>query len=401
MAIIVFDDFNRTDDPTSLGTATTGQTWAQTSGPPGLGINSNNAIWTWPSANGCKGVIESGSTNGITIVTLVNQSVMDQNYGEFFGLMFRYVDTNYYWSLIFQKFPGPTNQLRLQRTYAGSTTTIIDVNINLSDGDVISAAYCGVDFEIFVNDVSQGTYDDTGNPQNYGTLCGLIANHVSDFGFIAPVRWDDFSVTTNGACGPTYNCTEAGCVDPGDGTGTYATLLECLTACGDIPVTYNCVDGTCVDPGDGLGDFATLLECQNSGCSIPPIPGIGSERFDSGNGTSYFVVPQIDDSGDDLRSKVIKAAHVTGKRTNSSFRIYGYDVRTPIDMDDLEAGTNSSTRAISLPDSTDVTQSARKQVNVPNAVLSTIRVEGDCTGEEVMDRLDEIVVELGEEGVRR
>lgn len=31
--------------------------------------------------------------------------------------------------------------------------------------------------------------------------------------------------------------------------------------CGGIPVSYNCVDGSCVDPGDGTGTYSTLSEC--------------------------------------------------------------------------------------------------------------------------------------------
>jgi hypothetical protein len=217
-------------------------------------------------------------------------------------------------------------------------------------------------------------------------------------------NFEDFLVETIPTCDtPTYNCTEAGCVDPGDGSGTYATLAECLVGCGDIPETYNCVDGTCVDPGDGSGDFATLLECQNSGCSIPPIPGIGSERFDSGNGTSYYVVPQLDDSGDELRSKTLKAAYVVGKKTNASIQAFGYDVKQEINMADLEDGVriHGATAPQELPDSTDVTQSKRKPINVKNAVMHTVRVAGDCTGEEVMDRIDQITYEVADEGVRR
>lgn len=34
----------------------------------------------------------------------------------------------------------------------------------------------------------------------------------------------------------SYNCVEGNCVDPGDGTGTYNTLEECVASCGDTPV---------------------------------------------------------------------------------------------------------------------------------------------------------------------
>lgn len=39
------------------------------------------------------------------------------------------------------------------------------------------------------------------------------------------------------SCNPvSYNCVEGTCVDPGDGTGTYATLEECIASCGASPV---------------------------------------------------------------------------------------------------------------------------------------------------------------------
>jgi hypothetical protein len=58
----------------------------------------------------------------------------------------------------------------------------------------------------------------------------------------------------------TYNCVSGVCTDPGDGSGTYATLVACQAAC--FPVTYNCVLGVCTDPGDGTGTYATLGACQ-------------------------------------------------------------------------------------------------------------------------------------------
>ena len=75
------------------------------------------------------------------------------------------------------------------------------------------------------------------------------------------------------ACSPpppvSYNCVEGTCEDPGDGTGTYATLGECEAACyTPPPVSYNCVDYVCVDPGDGSGTYATLAACQ-SACVAP------------------------------------------------------------------------------------------------------------------------------------
>lgn len=133
----------------------------------------------------------------------------------------------------------------------------------------------------------------------------------------------------------------------------------------------------------------------------PPVPSVGTFRFDSGIGSQYYLVPPVTDSGNELRSKTLKAMRATGKKTNVSMKAYGYDINDSIDTDALEAGTGSSTTAQSLPDSTEVTQSPRKPINVKNAVLSTVRLEGDDRGETTRDRIDEIVVEQAIQGVRR
>jgi len=64
----------------------------------------------------------------------------------------------------------------------------------------------------------------------------------------------------------SYNCVSGVCIDPGDGTGTYATLIACEDVC--IPISYNCVDGVCINPGDGTGTYSSLVSCE-SDCSLP------------------------------------------------------------------------------------------------------------------------------------
>lgn len=406
MAITVFDDFT-TVVASGLGTATTGQVWSIPVGA-NWAVNSGSAVWSWnpgdlpsgPSVNATIAVVESGLVSGKTSATLVNiQSLPTFANGA--GIVFRYVDTDYFWQCLLYKFLS-NHRIRLQRTYAGSgPATVLDIGVSaLSNGDVLSVGYCNDDFEVFVNGVSLGTYDASVSPQNYGTKSGLINQTGSWFGAYNQ-RFDDFTVETFGTCTPTYNCTGAGCVDPGDGTGTYATLEACLAACSISP-SFNCVDGTCIDPGDGTGTFATLLECQQSGCANLQAE---TKKFDAGNGSSYYLVAQLDDDGNELRSKTYKAIRATGIRTNASAMMYGYDVNQEVDVEDLETGTRSNTRMTTRPqefaDSTGVTQSERKPISVTNAVLGTIRYEGDDTGNEQRDRIDEIVIERAIQGVRR
>jgi len=352
MSTIVSDNFTRADNPTSLGTATTGQTWSQVAGASGaFSISSNTALWTWNFGEVVgRVIIESGFTNAVTKVTLVNPTTGSGNFGIGEGLIFRYVDANFLWRLIYTRSIGTTNQLRLQRTYSGSTSTVLDLAITLADNDTISCGYCESIFKVYVNDVLQGTYDDTGQPQNYGTMCGLIGNSGSFFSTITK-NFDNFLVTTSPDCSV---------------------------------------------PTDALLPAFTL-----SGAGSPSGRGTDTKRVDAGPGNAYYVVLPVSDAGDELRSHVVKSARVAGKRTNVTITGWGYDVNTPVNISDLENGTNSSTGALAVADSTQVSQSPLIGINIPNAVLSTVRVDGDDTGEDTRDQIHEILYQRASMGVRR
>jgi len=68
--------------------------------------------------------------------------------------------------------------------------------------------------------------------------------------------------------------TDGHCIDPGDGTGTYSSLNNCLDNCPSPPASWDCTNpGTssnCHDPGCGQGQYNTLSACQNS--CITPMP---------------------------------------------------------------------------------------------------------------------------------
>lgn len=130
-------------------------------------------------------------------------------------------------------------------------------------------------------------------------------------------------------------------------------------------------------------------------------PGVQTTRFDSGQGGRYYAVSPVVDSGIETLSKVLKATRATGRFTNAFIQLYTFDVLEGINLDDLENGTNSTTGPIPLDDTTLVTQSARAQVNCPNACLFAFRIEGDDTGHAVRDEFHEGLVELAVAGVRR
>lgn len=120
-----------------------------------------------------------------------------------------------------------------------------------------------------------------------------------------------------------------------------------------------------------------------------------------GLNVSWWVVPQLSDSGVELRDKTIKAFRATGKMTNPQFQIYGYGPEDGIDVDALEAGTGSSTGPIFMDDTTLVTQTPRHQLNVVNSMTHTCRLAGMWPGTGEPDRIDEIAYEVAQQGIRR
>ncbi len=134
-----------------------------------------------------------------------------------------------------------------------------------------------------------------------------------------------------------------------------------------------------------------------------PDPNVQTERFDAGAGTEWYVVPQLSDSGEELRSKTVKSGYVVGKLTNASIQFYAYDIDQRINMAELEDGTRiaGSTSPQTFTDSANVSQTERKQVNLKSAVIHTIRIAGNCTGAATMDRVDQACVEAAIEGARR
>ena len=68
----------------------------------------------------------------------------------------------------------------------------------------------------------------------------------------------------------SYVCTPGvSCVDPGDESGTFPTLVGCQFSCG-VSESWECnADGYCEDPGDGSGTYSNVNNCIQSGC-LPP-----------------------------------------------------------------------------------------------------------------------------------
>ena len=156
-----------------------------------------------------------------------------------------------------------------------------------------------------------------------------------------------------------------------------------------------------VGADSATGQISQFVLLVSTGPLGPPPAAVRTFTFDAGNRSHYWLALQPSDSGDELRSKVLKAGRATGKVTNSSFLFYRWDVGEPINVADVEMGLNAATRPQHIPDVPYVTQSARKQVNVPNAVLHSFRIKGTWEGDEIKDRIDELAYEVARQGVRR
>lgn len=135
----------------------------------------------------------------------------------------------------------------------------------------------------------------------------------------------------------------------------------------------------------------------------PPVtpPNARTMIFDAGNGAEWYVVLQLSDSSNNLRDKVVKSFIATGKMTVPQFSIYAYGPQKNINMTDIEDGTNSSSGKKSLPSTTQVQRTARRQINIPNAMLHTCRLEGIWDGEGLRDQVHEICYEVADQGIRR
>lgn len=67
-----------------------------------------------------------------------------------------------------------------------------------------------------------------------------------------------------------------------DTNGLTGFSIDCSLEVVAETESYDCIDGVCVDPGDGSGAFATLAECIASGCSaVPQIGSHGVLMFDT------------------------------------------------------------------------------------------------------------------------
>lgn len=134
---------------------------------------------------------------------------------------------------------------------------------------------------------------------------------------------------------------------------------------------------------------------------VPPADApVGTFTVGAGLGLDWFLALQLSDSGEELRDKVIKSLRATGKVTRAKMKVYGYGPKENIQVEDIEDGVGQKV-LVSLDDTTQVQQTKRLPVNVKNAMMHSLRIEGIWDGVGIPDRVDELVYEIARQGRRR
>ena len=129
----------------------------------------------------------------------------------------------------------------------------------------------------------------------------------------------------------------------------------------------------------------------------------GTYQFNGGSGasTDYYAAFQYSDYGVNLRDHVVKAVKVTGEMASGNVKVYGSGATQTVDVSALEAGTSSLVSQSVTTSTSAVAVSQRYQLNIPNLAISTVRVSGTYSGTGSVDRIDEVIIEAAQQGVRR
>lgn len=121
----------------------------------------------------------------------------------------------------------------------------------------------------------------------------------------------------------------------------------------------------------------------------------------AGDEIDYYAVWELQSMGILDRNKSIQAARASGKFTNGSLQIFGFDSDVPEDLTNLESGNNPQI-SISLGTTTNIQISPRFPFVAPNNFVATARISGTYNGtDEQIDSVNGVVLEWLPSGVRR
>jgi hypothetical protein len=167
---IITDNFNRADNASTMGTATTGQAWTNNNG--NWGITSNKAYSL--SVNSIA-TVDTGATDGQIQATLATA-------GGGACIVFRLADTSHFFQLEAQ---GAGDKYDLWVNNAGYTN-LGTGSVNCANGQIVTILYNGSSLDWYVDGILDGSATYAGGPA--GTKVGF--RHSGG----ATPNFDDFSV---------------------------------------------------------------------------------------------------------------------------------------------------------------------------------------------------------------
>jgi hypothetical protein len=153
----------------------------------------------------------------------------------------------------------------------------------------------------------------------------------------------------------------------------------------------------------GAATVKENLDFLCGGRNSSDVMTVDTYRFDAQSGESvpWSITWTFSDSGEEERPKWIRSVRATAKTTNASMGIFGSQSSQPIPVSTLEQGPSaSSSGAIALPDTTEVTPSMRTPITLPFQRQWAVQIAGEWPGTGEPDRVDEVVVEASISGAR-
>jgi len=214
----VSDSFTRADSSTTMGSATTGQVWANSRGTWGISSNQcYNPVSGAPSAV----TIGLGSFNGVAEVTLTATGASTEC-----AIWFRWTDFNN--TYFIDAVPG--GHYQLFKRVAGTQTTLVTGAANCASGDTVRVQFSGSSIKTWVNGVPD--IDTTDSSITSGTFVGLRngADTSTRYdNFMASPFVTDVASASATAYGATVSTATAVTAAPGSADGSATAFDPTLT----------------------------------------------------------------------------------------------------------------------------------------------------------------------------
>jgi hypothetical protein len=180
---VVFDDFTRPDDPTSLGTASTGQVWEARTGTWGIVDNQAFLVAGRPGAARNFALVDMESANGTVSATA---STVCRGW----GLVFRYVGPYNWWAIQAQPDFSAYNVVKQLN---GKETLVATFGYaKVRNGAEVRVEFDGPVMRFLADGEQLGVVQDS-HAQN-ATSVGLVAEQAC----AGVGRWSDFRATATG-----------------------------------------------------------------------------------------------------------------------------------------------------------------------------------------------------------